>query len=187
MPYKSKFKQREAQLAYWRRHAEKQKKTSRDWKKANPEKVKATAAKWKFRRRVVRLWALENIKLGKPGFGYGKGQGKRKKFAKGKLYHPAVKWITCKVCETEYFILRATYRGNLRLTNEANQYCSASCASTQKFGKILRQTAWTDEQWEWEKKLADMDLSMSRGNNPNRVIYGYDPLLETKPLLPVPD
>jgi hypothetical protein len=41
-----------------------------------------------------------------------------------------------------------------------------------------RKPEWSDEQFFWEKLLHKDELGMDRGKRPDKLQYGYDPLLE---------
>jgi hypothetical protein len=47
---------------------------------------------------------------------------------------------------------------------------------------LKRKSGETEEEHEWEKKLHDAGLGMERGTriNKQRVLYGYDPLKESR-------
>lgn len=45
---------------------------------------------------------------------------------------------------------------------------------------LVRQSGWSDKQFEWEQRLHDLNLGMDRGArlNNQRIFYAYDPLKE---------
>jgi hypothetical protein len=101
--------------------------------------------------------------------------------------------VICPVCNKTFRVRRGEWQRRVRQKariakknakpDDGKITCSRSCGSQiaiEHYGKpfknaiskrFKRQPGWSDEQWEWEKKLQESGLGMLRGYNP-RVLSG---------------
>lgn len=63
-------------------------------------------------------------------------------------------------------------------------FCSQSCANAARtdnsgaLARFKRRAGWTDEKWEWERKLVELNLGMGRGLA--RLDYGWEGVPQRK-------
>jgi hypothetical protein len=100
-----------------------------------------------------------------------------------KRFHERVK-VICGYCEEEFGLIPGVLKYRLDLAAKRKRepilYCSCSCAVFARAGKgisglhmLKRHSNWSDEQWEWERKLVKLGLAMNRGCS-GYLVYGHD-------------
>jgi hypothetical protein len=126
----------------------------RDAYLSNPDRVKANSRKWRAANPEP----------------FAKLRTKWLKFSK------SYKRLTCAYCGEKFWLRKSVWRWRMEergLKRGGDFYCSNTHASIMKGISIRKRPCGiTDEQWEWEQRLAKEGLGEGRGMN--RLTYGWE-------------
>jgi hypothetical protein len=89
-------------------------------------------------------------------------------------------YLFCPECDQLFSRTKPRYLDYLRKSKSGKLFCSVSCASTfhtrtantGALSRFKRRRGWSDERWEWERKLVELNLGMDKGFS--RLDYGLD-------------